>query len=112
MMAEANPAVRIVLTTAANPEEAGRLARIFVGEGLAACATLVAGVESVYRWKGQVESATETMMVIKTVAEQVTALEARLHELHSYATPEFLVLPVEAGSHRYLDWLQGSLRRV
>lgn len=111
-MVDANPPARIVLTTAANPEAAGRLARILVEERLAACVTLVPGVESVYRWKEQVESATETMMLIKTGREQLAALEARLHELHSYQTPEFLVLEVEAGSHPYLDWLAGSLRKA
>lgn len=111
-MAEMNPAVRVVLTTAANAEEAGRLARVLVEERLAACVTQVAGVESVYRWKGQVEAATETLLLIKTGAEQVAALEKRLGELRSYETPEFLVLDVEAGSHAYLDWLRGSLRKV
>jgi periplasmic divalent cation tolerance protein len=83
-----------------------------VEERLAACVTQVPGVESVYRWKGQVESATETLLLIKTGAEQVAALEARLSELQSYETPEFLVLDVEAGSHAYLDWLRGSLRKA
>jgi periplasmic divalent cation tolerance protein len=109
-MALADPQARIVLTTAANPDEAGRLARILVEERLAACATLIPGVDSIYRWKGQVETASETMMLIKTGPEQLAALEARLHELHSYETPEFLVLNVEAGSHAYLDWLQASLK--
>ena len=111
-MAEVNPHARIVLTTAANVEEARRLARTVVEEGLAACVSLIPGVESIYRWKGEVESAAETMLVIKTEADQAAALEARLDELQSYETPEFLVLRVEAGSHRYLAWLEGSLRRV
>jgi periplasmic divalent cation tolerance protein len=111
-MPEAIPPARIVLTTAANPEEAGRLARTLVEEHLAACATVIPGVESIYRWKGQVESSAETMLLIKTGPDQLAALEARLHELHSYETPEFLVLRVESGSHPYLDWLQGSLRQV
>jgi periplasmic divalent cation tolerance protein len=111
-MPEATPPARIVLTTAANPEEAQRLGRTLVEERLAACASLIPGVESIYRWKGEVESATETMLLIKTGPDQLAALEARLHELHSYETPEFLVLRVEAGSHPYLDWLQGNLRRA
>ena len=111
-MPEATPPARIVLTTAANPEEAERLARTLVEERLTACASLIPGVESIYRWKGEVESATETMLLIKTGPDQLAALEARLHELHSYETPEFLVLRVEAGSHPYLDWLQGILRRA
>jgi periplasmic divalent cation tolerance protein len=111
-MPDAISPARIVLTTAANPEEARRLARTLVEERLAACATLIPAVESVYRWKGVVESATETMLLIKTGPDQLAALEARLHELHSYETPEFLVLKVESGSHAYLEWLLGSLRQV
>jgi periplasmic divalent cation tolerance protein len=111
-MPEADLQARLVLTTAGDREEAARLGRTVVEEGLAACVSLIPGVESIYRWKGEVESAAETMMVIKTGADQVAALEARLHELHSYETPEFLVLQVDAGSQPYLEWLQGSLRRA
>ena len=104
------PNARIVLTTAANPEEAGRLARILVEERLAACVTLIPAVQSIYRWQGEIESATETMLLLKTGAEQLEALEIRLHQLHSYQTPEFLVLSIEAGSSSYLDWLRSSLQ--
>ncbi len=107
-MDDQDPGARIVLTTAANPEEARRLARTLVEERLAACATLIPGVESIYRWKGQVESAAETMVLIKTEVGQLEALEKRLHELHSYETPEFLVVKVEAGSRSYLDWLKAG----
>jgi periplasmic divalent cation tolerance protein len=110
-MPEAAPPARIVLTTAANPEEASRLGRTLVEERLAACATLIPGVQSIYHWQGQVESATETLLLLKTGPDQLAALEARLHELHSYETPEFLVLGVEAASQPYLDWLQASLRQ-
>ena len=103
--------IRLVLTTTANPEEAERLGRALVEERLAACATLIPGVQSIYHWQGAVESATETMLLIKTGEEQLARLEARLHELHSYQTPEFLVLEVGAGSHSYLDWLLSSLRQ-
>jgi len=110
-MTEATPPVRIVMTTTANPEEAARLGRALVEEQLAACATLIPAVQSIYRWKGEVESATETLLLLKTGPEQLAALEARLMELHSYETPELLVLRVEAASQPYLDWLQASLRQ-
>ena len=110
-MPEATPPARIVLTTTANPEEAARLGRALVEERLAACATLIPAVQSIYRWQGEVESATETLLLLKTGSEQLAALEARLHELHSYETPEFLALGVEAASQPYLDWLQASLRQ-
>jgi periplasmic divalent cation tolerance protein len=110
-MPEAAPPARIVLTTVANPEEATRLGRTLVEERLAACATLIPGAQSIYRWQGEVESSSETLLIIKTGPEQLAALEARLHELHSYQTPEFLVLDVDAASQPYLDWLLESLRQ-
>jgi periplasmic divalent cation tolerance protein len=111
-MPEAKLRARIVLTTASSPEEAGRLGRVFVEERLAACVSVVPGGESIYRWKGEVESATETLMLIKTGADQLAALEERLRELHSYETPEFLVLGVESGSLPYLEWLLGSVGKA
>lgn len=110
-MPEASPSARIVLTTAANPEEARHLGRTLVEERLAACATLIPAVESIYHWEGAVESARETMLLLKTEEGQLAALEVRLHELHSYQTPEFLVLPVESGSASYLEWMRASLQR-
>lgn len=111
-MPEPTPQAVIVLTTTSTPEEANRLARALVEEHLAACATLIPAVQSIYHWQGKVESSTETLLLLKTGPDQLPALEDRLHELHSYQTPEFLVLRVEAGSHPYLEWLQASLRKV
>jgi periplasmic divalent cation tolerance protein len=110
-MPESTPPARIVLTTTANPEEAAKLGRTLVEEHLAACATLIPGVQSIYRWQGNVESATETLLLIKTGPEQLAALDARLHELHSYEVPEFLVLAIDAASQSYLDWMQESLHQ-
>ena len=80
------------------PTEATHLARTLVEERLAACATLIPAVQSIYHWEGAIESATETLLLLKTGPEQLPALEARLHQLHSYQTPEFLVLDVEGVS--------------
>lgn len=109
-MLELNPSARIVLTTTADAEEAGRIGRTLLEERLAACATVIPAVHSIYHWEGEIESSTESLLMLKTSQEKLSAMEARLHELHSYKTPEFLVLPVEAGSHSYLDWLQNCLR--
>jgi periplasmic divalent cation tolerance protein len=110
-MPETVPTARVVLTTAADPEEAARLGRTLVEERLAACVTVVPTVQSVYRWRGEVETSSETLLLIKTGPDQLAALEARLHALHSYQTPEFLVLKVESGSQTYLDWLHASLQK-
>jgi periplasmic divalent cation tolerance protein len=110
-MPEAHPPVRLVLTTTANAEEAARLGRTLVEERLAACATLLPAVQSIYRWEGRIETSAESLLLIKTGPEQLAALEARLTELHSYQTPEFLVLGVEACGQPYLEWLQACLSR-
>jgi periplasmic divalent cation tolerance protein len=110
-MPDPTPPVRIVLSTCASPGEASRLARTLVEERLAACATLIPSVQSIYHWQGEIEFSTETLLLLKTEPDQLAALEARLHQLHSYQTPEFLVLGVEGVSHPYLEWLQSALHR-
>lgn len=110
-MPESAPPVRIVLTTCASPGEASRLARTLVEERLAACASLIPAVQSIYHWQGQIEFSTETLLLLKTGPEQLAVLETRLHELHSYQTPEFVVLGVEAASQPYVQWLASSLRQ-
>ena len=109
-MLETTSTARIVMTTAASSEEAARLGRTLVEERLAACATLVPAGQSIYRWQGQIETSQETLLLLKTAADHLPALEARLHELHSYQTPEFVVLAIESGSQAYLAWLEDSLR--
>ena len=109
-MSEAKTSARLVLTTTVSPEEAARIGRALVEERLAACVTLVPGVQSIFRWKGVVEDSVETLLLLKTGPDQLPALEARLHQLHSYETPEFLVLDVDSGSQRYLDWLENCLQ--
>ena len=108
-MLESTSSARIVMTTVASAEEAARLGRALVEERLAACATLLPAVQSIYHWQDQIESSAECLLLLKTACDRLPALEARLHELHSYQTPEFLVLAVEAGSHPYLAWLEASL---
>ncbi len=108
-MLQTSPQARIVLTTSADAEEAARMGRVLVEERLAACATLIPAVQSIYRWQGEIESSSESLLLLKTTPEKLAALEARLHELHSYETPEFLVLNVESGSRLYLEWLQTCL---
>jgi periplasmic divalent cation tolerance protein len=75
---------------------------------VAACVNLVSGVRSVYRWKGRVEEARETLLVIKTAASRVGALLAAVRELHPYDCPEAIALPVTAGPASYLKWVVGE----
>jgi periplasmic divalent cation tolerance protein len=108
-MMEESPAVRILLTTVATAQDAERIATTVVEEQLAACVNIVAGVRSIYRWQGKVESAEECLLVIKTDEQHRARLETRLEELHPYDLPEVLVLAPESGSARYLAWIADSL---
>lgn len=101
---------RIVLVTCANLAQARRIAQAVVKERLAACANIVRSpVESVYRWKGQVEKAREVLVLLKTTVKCLGELEKAVKRLHSYDVPEFVVLPITAGSSEYLSWLRQSV---
>lgn len=101
----------VVLTTCGSVREARRIARRLVETRLAACVNVGRSpVESIYRWKGNVESAREFLLVIKTSAIKFSRLERAIRELHSYEVPEIIALPVVAGSHNYLAWLDESLK--
>jgi periplasmic divalent cation tolerance protein len=97
--------VRLALSTAPDADTGARIARALVEERLAACVNLVPAVRSIYRWQGRVEDEAEVLLVIKTRAERVDALAARLRALHPYELPELVALPVVAGLAPYLDWV-------
>ena len=98
----------LVWTTFGADADAVAVAHTLVAERLAACVTVQAPMDSVYRWKDRIEHDRERQMLIKTTADRVPALQARLRGLHSYELPEFLVTPVVDGSEPYLAWLRGS----
>jgi periplasmic divalent cation tolerance protein len=100
---------QIALCTCADQQEAERIGRHLVEQHLAACVNIVPSVQSIYRWQGAVESATEFLLIIKTDSAHGNEVQATIARLHSYEVPEFLMLPVAGGSPSYLAWLTGSL---
>ena len=94
--------------TAPDAETAERIARVLVEERAAACANIVPGVVSVYRWEGEVQRDDEVLVVMKTTEDAFEVLRARAVELHPYDVPEVLALPVQAGHAPYLDWVRGE----
>jgi periplasmic divalent cation tolerance protein len=98
--------IRVVLTTTPDRASAEALAHAVIEERLAACASLVPGLVSIFRWEGAVQRADEVLVVIKAAAQRVDALVARVAELHPYDVPEVLALPVAAGFEPYLDWVE------
>src|SRR5580700_6946011 len=89
---------RVVLVTCGSIAEARKLGRALVEKRLAACANIVAGVESIYRWKDKVERAREVLVMMKTSATRLRELESEVKRIHSYDVPEFIVLSIAAGS--------------
>ncbi len=100
---------RVVLVTAPDPETARRIARQVLEARLVACANLVPGIESHYWWQGRLESGQEVLMVMKTTAGRIPALKEAVLAAHPYDTAAFVVLPIESGSERYLDWIRSSV---
>jgi periplasmic divalent cation tolerance protein len=95
----------VLFCSCANEEEARRIAEGLVESRLAACVNLLSGIQSIYRWEDQVETAREVLLLIKSNAERWEELRARITELHSYDTPEIIAVPITAGSEKYLNWI-------
>ena len=100
----------VVLVTAPKLTVARKLARSILKNRLAACANLVPGAESHYWWEGKICRDVEILMVMKTSRAKLTALEKFVLAEHPYNTPEFLVLPIDSGSRRYLKWVEESMK--
>ena len=99
----------LVFTTFANEADAARVGRALVEERLIACANLLPGARSIYRWKDGVEDAAEVVVLMKTRKQDWTALLSRLHELHPYEVPECVAVRLAAGAPRYMAWLEAAL---
>lgn len=101
-------AARVVLITAPDEECARKIARSLVEERLLACANIVPGITSIYRWEGAVEETSEALLIGKTTDARLAQLETRLSELHPYDVPECVALAPVRVAARYLAWLMES----
>jgi periplasmic divalent cation tolerance protein len=94
-----------IVTTVASQEGAKKIAQTLVEQRLAGCVQMVGPVKSVYRWKGQVESAVEWQCWIKTRRSKYDAVANAIRQHHTYEVPEILAMPIVAGYEPYLQWL-------
>ena len=99
---------RLVYITTDGAEEALNIGRALVEARLAACANILDPMTSIFRWEGEVQEGTETVLIAKTTADRVDALTERVLALHSYDCPCVAVLPVEGGNPAFLDWIAAA----
>lgn len=100
--------VLLVLTTWPDATSARLASRKLVEEKLAACANILPGIESIYRWKEKIESSAEVLVVMKTTIGRYPQLELRIREIHTYETPEVLCFRAADGFSAYLRWIEKS----
>jgi Uncharacterized protein involved in tolerance to divalent cations len=101
---------RMVYVTCPDRETAGAIASALVENHEAACVNIVPGLESVYRWQGRVEVDAELLLLIKTTADRLDDVQARVQALHPDDVPELVAVHLCEGSSDYLDWLAEQTR--
>ncbi len=100
----------LVISTCANRKEAEKIARDVVERRLAACVNVLP-VRSCYRWRGKIRVDREYLMIAKSRSELFTKLKSRILAINSYSLPEIVSLKVEDGYKKYLDWIDGEVRK-
>lgn len=103
------PMHHLILCTCPSAEVAENLARHLVEKRLVACVNILPGVRSVYLWQGEIETAQEQLLLIKSAQSQYAAIESAIKTLHPYQVPEIIALPIEQGSAEYLQWIDSCL---
>jgi periplasmic divalent cation tolerance protein len=96
----------LVMITTGSEEEAARIAKGLLGERLIACANLIGGIRSLYRWQGKVCDDSEILMLCKTERRLFSRLSEKVKSIHSYEVPEIIALPLVEGWPPYLDWVE------
>ncbi len=101
----------LVYITASDSIEAAQIGRALVAERLAACANVIDGMTSIYRWQGEICTDAETVLIIKTTETRLAALTDRVKALHSYDCPCIAAMPITGGNAEFLDWIQVQTAR-
>lgn len=101
---------RLVYMTAGSADEARTIGEALVAEKLAACVNLIDGMTSIYRWQGDMQLDTETVIIAKTTSDRVAALTERVKALHSYDCPCVVALSIEGGNDAFLNWISDQVK--
>ena len=102
-------AYAVFLVTASSEEEAKKIARLLLEQRKAACVNIVPGVSSSYWWKGKLESASESLLIVKSKASLSDEIVRLVKGAHSYQAPEIIALPIIGGNPEYLAWIDAEV---
>ena len=100
--------VLLALSTFPDQETAREISNELVTKKLAACANILPGVESIYRWKEKIESGNETLVLFKLSEDRQSAFQEKLRSLHPYEVPEIIFVPISSGLPEYLRWVTAN----
>jgi len=100
--------ILLALSTFPDPETAREISNQLVSGNFTACANILPAIESIYRWKGQIETGSETLVFFKLSEDRRSAFEEKLRSLHPYDVPEIIFVPVAGGLQEYLQWVSES----
>ena len=100
----------VIFVTAPNSEEAQKIAHALLERRKAACANIVPSVASLFWWQGELDAAREALIIVKTRAARVDQVVQLVKQVHSYATPEVIALPILSGNDDYLRWIEAETR--
>ena len=99
----------IILTTASSNKEAEIIGSKLIDKKLAACVNIIPNIKSIYYWEGKINKDSEYLLIIKTVKRAEKDVFKNIRKLHSYNTPEMILIPIAGGEKSYLNWLSKSV---
>ncbi len=100
----------VLLITASNIEEANKIAEVLLNQRKAACVNIVPGVSSLFWWQDKLDSAQESLLIVKTKASLLPEAISLVKGIHSYDVPEIIALPIVGGNQDYLDWIDKEVK--
>ena len=104
------PAHIVIFITASNSKEAHKIAKALLSQRKAACVNIVSGISSLFWWQDKLDSAQESLLIVKTKASLLNQIVTLVREIHSYEVPEIVALPIIGGNQDYLEWIDKEVK--
>lgn len=100
----------VLFTTVSNSEEAHKIAKVLLSQRKAACVNIVPVISSLFWWQDKLDSAQESLLIVKTKASLLNQIVTLVRQIHSYEVPEIIALPIIGGNQDYLEWIDKEVK--